>query len=113
MKLIVRYCYSDQYQHPLFISSNDIHTNSYNTLCRLANKLKSDFPNSYLNVYLNEYDIVYLKTTSYRKELWQNGIYEIECNPIIKVNNKSQKYVVLKLLNLTRIEEDKDIIYDF
>jgi hypothetical protein len=113
MKLIVRYSYSDQYQHPLFISSNDIHTHSYNTLVRLANKLKSDFPNSYLNVYLNEYDIVYLKTTTYRKELWTNGIYEIECNPIIKTNSKNQKYVVLKLINLNRIEEDKDIIYDF
>ena len=113
MKLIVKYCNSDQYQHPVFVSTNEIHTSSYNELVRLATKLKTDFPNSYLNVYQNDSDIVYLKTSSYRRELWPNGIYELECTPIVKHNNKSEKYVILKLFNLTRIHEERHEIYDF
>ena len=113
MKLIVKYCSSDQYNHPSFVSTNEIHTASYNTLVRLSNKLKSEFPNSYLNVYQNESDVVYLKTSTYRKnDLWPNGLYEVECTPIVKHNNRGERYVVLKLYNLTRIEE-QDEIYDF
>ena len=113
MKIICKYLSSDQYSHPSFVSTNEIHTASYNTLSRLANKLKSEFPNSYLNVYENDSNIIYLKTTIYHNNLWVGGTYEIECQPIVKVNNKSQKYVVLKLIDLTRIKEDQDEIYDF
>jgi len=113
MKLIVNFVNFDKYSHPSFVSTNEIHTASYNTLVRLSNKLKNEFPNSYLNVYQNDSDVIYLKTTAYRNELWNGGTYEIECIPIVKVNNKSQKYVVLKLYNLTRIEETVDQVYDF
>ena len=113
MKLIVKYCNSDQYQHPTFVSTNEIHTASYNTLVRLSTKLKSEFPNSYLNVYQNDSDVVYLKTTAYRNQLWQGGTYELECTPIVKTNSRGDKYVVLKLFNLTRIHEEQDEIYDF
>lgn len=113
MKLIVKYLSSDQYSHPSFVSTSENHNASYLTLSRLANKLKNEFPNSYLNVYQNDStDVIYLKTTAYRNDLWPGGNYEIECVPIVKINNKSQRYVVLKLLDLTRIEE-QDEIYDF
>lgn len=112
MKLIVKFVNFDKYQHPSFVSTNEIHTASYNTLVRLSNKLKNEFPNSYLNVYQNDSDVIYLKTTAYRNDLWPSGTYEIECIPIVKVNNKSQRYVVLKLLDLGRIKE-QDEIYDF
>lgn len=113
MKIICKYLSSDQYSHPSFVSTSEIHNATYLTLVRLSNKLKSEFPNSYLNVYQNDSDIIYLKTTVYRNNLWAGGTYEIECVPIVKVNNKSQKYVVLKLIDLTRIKEDQDEIYDF
>lgn len=113
MKLIVKYLSSNQYNQPSFVSTNEIHTSSYNLLVRLSTKLKSDFE-GYLNVYQNDSDVVYLKTSAYRGELFPGGTYEIECEPIIKTNSKEIKYVILKLYNLIRIKEEcGDTIYDF
>lgn len=112
MKIIVKYLSSDHYNHPLFISTCEIHENTFEQLSRLSSKLKNDFENSYINVYQNN-DVIYVKTSSYHNELWPQGLYEIECVPIIKTNNQNQKYVVIKLLDLKRIYENCDIIYDF
>lgn len=112
-KSIVRYSNSDDYSHPIFVSTNEIHTQSYNTLVRLAEKLNADYPDTYRNVYRSDTDVVYIKTSTFRGDsLWSGGLYEIEWVPVQKSNN-NKEYVIIKLLNLKRIQEDLDTVYDF
>lgn len=113
MKSIVRFVNKDNWDHPTFISTNEIHSQSYKTFSRLASKLQAEFPDSFLNVYQTPNDVIYVKTSTYKDVLFPNGLYEIKWNPICKKNSKEKRYVIIKLLGLKQIEEESDDVYLF
>lgn len=107
---IVTYCKSDEYEHPVFVSTTLIHKKSFKTFSKLAKTLEDQFPDSYKNVYKNDNDVIYVKTSGYNTGLLKGCHYEIKWQPIVKyTKNTNKKIVVIKLYDITLLQDDETI----
>ncbi len=97
----VKYIKSTKYDNYVFISTDEIDTKSYESLCKVASKIDMDFPDSYLPIYKNtENNTISLTAVPHDeyKTLKKHGVHSIKFN-LLKKKKKSDgsTYLALKM----------------
>ena len=109
---IVKFSKVSKFQSPIFVSTTEIDTKTYEVFSKLAHVLDEKFPDQFKNVFENDSNNIFIQCFKHPTQWEQGRRYKINWNAVNRKKKNGTLYVAIKLSKVTPMKMEPEKVED-